>query len=72
MLRKIKNLVYYYKNQQQREIDFLIKIANKTILIQVCESLQQIQTRTRKIKALKEAMSELNLTNGIIVTRHEE
>lgn len=29
-------------------------------------------TRKREVSALQEAMAELNLSSGIIVTRHEE
>ena len=41
------------------------------MLIQVCESLADPQTRKREITALSEAMVELNLGSGTIVTRNE-
>ena len=41
------------------------------MLVQVCESLAEPQTRKREITALSEAMSELGLTTGTIVTRNE-
>lgn len=42
------------------------------LLIQVCESLANPSTRKRELAALEEAMAELDLPTGIIVTRHEE
>lgn len=42
------------------------------MLIQVCESLAGPQTREREITALSEAMVELNLGSGTIVTRNED
>jgi predicted AAA+ superfamily ATPase len=42
------------------------------MLVQVCETLAEPQTRKREIAALTEAMGELNLETGIIVTRNED
>jgi hypothetical protein len=42
------------------------------MLFQVCGSLTEPQTRKRETAALSEAMVELGLKNGIIVTRNEE
>jgi hypothetical protein len=38
----------------------------------VCESLADPQTRKRELSALAEAMAELDLPSGTIVTRGEE
>lgn len=42
------------------------------MLVQVCESMANPQTRKRETMALAEAMDELELEQGIIVTRDEE
>ena len=42
------------------------------MLIQACESLADPQTRKREIAALSEAMAELGLKTGTIVTRNED
>jgi len=41
------------------------------MLIQVCESMAEPQTRKREVTALSEAMAEHGLTSGILVTRNE-
>lgn len=56
-----------------KEVDFLVQTQNRTKrLIQVCESMAHEKTRKREISALNEAMIELGLDSGIIVTRNEE
>jgi hypothetical protein len=42
------------------------------MLIQVCESLAEPQTRKRETATLSEAMAELGLKSGTIVTRSED
>ena len=42
------------------------------MLVQVCESMADPQTRKREITSLAEAMAELKLETGYIVTRNEE
>jgi uncharacterized protein len=69
-LRRLYPEIYYYKTRTRREVDFIIPTASKTrILIQVCESLADTQTRKREIVALSEAMTELKIKTGSIVTR---
>ncbi|MFH0810186.1 MAG: ATP-binding protein, partial [Pseudomonadota bacterium] len=41
------------------------------MLVQVCESLAEPQTRKRETTALSEAMAELGIKTGTIVTRNE-
>ena len=72
-LRRIATSIYYYKTKNGREVDFIIQTPDrKKALIQVCESMAHEQTKKREVLALSEAMSELGLKSGIIVTRHEE
>jgi len=72
-LRRITPDIYYYKTKGGREVDFIIKNADQSrTLIQVCETLAKPETRKRETTALNEAMGELKLNSGILVTRNEE
>ena len=54
-------------------MDFTVQIRNRSrLLIQVCESIAEPQTRKREVTALSEAMAELGLKAGMIVTRNED
>lgn len=72
-LLRISSKIYYYKTKNGREVDFLMQRPDRSkVLIQVCESMANEQTKKREILALSEAMAELNLSSGMIVTRDEE
>ncbi len=72
-LRRLYQEIYYYKTKTGREVDFIVPTSGKTrILIQACESMAESQTRKREIAALSEAMAELGLKAGIIVTRNND
>jgi predicted AAA+ superfamily ATPase len=72
-LRRTYPEIFYYRTQNRREVDFIVSPAKAPKkLFQVCESLIQPKTKKREIKALLEAMIELNLTEGTIVTQREE
>jgi len=71
-LRRLHNEVFYYKTKNGREVDFIVPMRNRSrMLVEVCESLAEPQTRKRKTAALSEAMAELNLKSGTIVTNRE-
>jgi len=72
-LRSLHPNIYYYKTKTGREVDFVVPMRKGArILVQVCDSLAEPQTRKRETAALCEAMAELGLTSGTIVTRHED
>jgi uncharacterized protein len=72
-LRRITPDIFYFKSRNGREVDFLAQRQDRSrMLIQVCESMTDPQTRKREVTSLSEAMTELNLTEGTIVTRGEE
>ncbi len=72
-LRRIHPAIYYYKTKTGREVDFIIPPRRRPrMLVQVCESLAEPQTKKREVAALKEAMAELKLKSGTIVTRSED
>jgi len=72
-LRRITPDIFYYKSRNGREVDFVVQRPGyPRMLVQVCESMAEPQTRKREVAALCEAMAELQLCEGIIVTRNEE
>ena len=72
-LRRITPDICYVKTRSGREVDFIANLEDRSrMLVQACESLADPQTRKREITALAEAMVELNLAAGVIVTRGEE
>lgn len=72
-LRRLYPEIYYYKTKTGREVDFIVPARKRARrLVQVCESLAEPGTRKREIAALNEAMAELGLKSGTIVTRSEE
>ncbi|MCX7114564.1 MAG: ATP-binding protein [Gammaproteobacteria bacterium] len=65
--------VFYYQCARQYEVDFLVRQGTTiTALIQVCESLHQPETRERELRALWMSMDELQLNQGLILTRDYE
>jgi len=70
--RKDKEL-YYWKNQQNEEVDFVIKERLKIKqLVQVCYNIEDYNTKKREIKALLKASRELKCSNLIVITEDEE
>ncbi|MGA2654680.1 MAG: ATP-binding protein [Gammaproteobacteria bacterium] len=70
-LRRRYQEIYYYRTQNNLEVDFLVRVKHKILLIQVCESLSQEKTRQRELTALTTAMTELNIQQGLILTLDE-
>lgn len=72
LLRR-KNEVYYYKTENNLEIDFLIKKGSKIKdLIQVSFDIENPKTRDRELRALKRAMQELKIKQATLITMHHE
>jgi len=72
-LRRRSATIFYYRTQSGKEVDFIVQFGNRArMLIQVCESLVDSNTLKREVSALSEAMLELGLSSGMIITRHEE
>ncbi|MEI6072215.1 MAG: ATP-binding protein [Verrucomicrobiae bacterium] len=71
-LRRVFSQIYYYRTKRGREVDFLVQSEDRTrMLVQVCESLALPQTRVRELLAIEEAMRELKIGEGFLVTRAE-
>jgi uncharacterized protein len=72
-LRRIHPEICYYKTKTGREVDFIVPMrGGARMLVQVCDSLAEPHTRKRETTALGEAMIELGLKTGTIVTRNED
>ncbi len=72
-LRRLTPHIFYYRCKSGREVDFLVQGRDRSRrLVQVCESLADPQTQKRETVALSEAMAELGMQSGTLVTRSEE
>jgi len=72
-LRERTEQIYYYHTKQGWEVDFFIQTPEgKRALFQVCVSLKEKETEERELRALLQAMQELDLEEGTIVTLDEE
>ena len=71
-LRRLYPEIYYFKTKTGREVDFIVPMRGRPrMLVQVCQTLAEPQTRKRETSALSEAMDTLGLKTGFIVTRNE-
>jgi len=65
--------VYYYVLKNSKEIDFLWKYRNEIGLVEVCYSFDNFDVKEDHINKVFDALCELNLGEGLIVTwNHEE
>ncbi|EKD23096.1 MAG: hypothetical protein ACD_83C00059G0003 [uncultured bacterium] len=72
-LKRREEEIYYYRTKNNLEVDFLTREKNQSKeLIQVAWNLDDQATKDREIKSLIQAMTELNLSNGTIVTYSQE
>jgi predicted AAA+ superfamily ATPase len=72
-LRRHHSEIYYYKTKTGREVDFVVPGRDRSrMIVQVCETLIEGQTRKRETLALNEAMAELGQKTGTIVTKNED
>ncbi|HDZ61016.1 MAG TPA: ATP-binding protein [Candidatus Pacearchaeota archaeon] len=71
MDRKIN--IYYWKNQQNEEVDFILKEGAKVKqLIQVCFDIKDIKTKNREIRALLKAGNELKCRNLLVINSYKD
>ncbi len=65
--------IYYYKNPQGYEVDFVVKQGeNINQLIQVCYSVDDLSTKNREIRALIHASEDLKCKNLLVITNDYE
>jgi len=65
--------VFYWKNQQYQEVDFVVKEHIKVKqLIQVCYDIKDLNTKKREIRSLIQASQELKCRNLLVITNDYE
>ncbi|ODS43124.1 MAG: ATPase [Candidatus Altiarchaeales archaeon IMC4] len=65
--------IYYWKDQQHREVDFVIKTGHAVgQLIQVCYEIENPETKERELKSLIKASKELRCNNLLVITEEFE
>ncbi|MEW6220070.1 MAG: ATP-binding protein [Thermodesulfobacteriota bacterium] len=67
-LKRQGQKVNYYRTSTGAEVDFLVQSGGEPRLIQVCHALDRLATANREKKALQQAMKELGLTTGLLLT----
>ena len=61
--------IYYWKDYQQREVDFVVREGLKVReLIQVCYDIEDFSTKNRELKALIKAGKELKCKNLRVIS----
>ena len=72
-LRRRSKEIYYYQTKTGKEVDLLCVEPNgKISLFQVSISLNDQPTKNREVEALQQAMQELNVKSGAIVTLDDD
>jgi hypothetical protein len=70
-LKRRRKNIYYWKDYQHREVDFVVKEGLKASqLIQVCLNIEEEKALKREITALLKASKELNCKNLLIITEN--
>ena len=63
--------VYYWKNVQQEEVDFVVKKGTKVVqLIQVCFDVRNPKAKDREVRALIKASKELKCKDLLVITEN--
>nr|WP_261789132.1 DUF4143 domain-containing protein [Methanosarcina siciliae] len=72
-LRRKYRDIYYWKNEKQKEVDFLVNEKNVlTQAVQVCWDIESEMTRKRETEGLLLAMDSFELNEGLILTEDVE
>ncbi len=72
-LIKKEQEIYYWKNPQQEEVDFVVKDGVKIKqLIQVCFDINNFETKSRELRSLIKAGKELKCKDLLVVTKDYE
>jgi len=71
-LKRKNQEIYYWKNPQHEEVDFVIKRDKVKQLIQVCYDINDHATKKRELRALIKASKELRCNNLLVITDNYE
>lgn len=66
--RHVLEFKFYYWNENNREVDFIMKHGHDYEALQVAYSVNNERTRTREVEGLLDCASRLNLASVMIVT----
>ena len=66
-LKRLQLEVYYFKSATGHELDFVVKRGVALSLIQITWDLNDLETRERELRGLREAMAELHCETGTII-----
>lgn len=68
-LSNAKMEIFYWKNERQEEIDFVVKKETKvTELLQVCWNIDEIGTKKRELRSLVKGLTQFDLNDGLVIT----
>jgi hypothetical protein len=71
-LKRLNLRITYYKTRSDREVDFSVQKGTQLALVQVAWQTFDPETKEREITALVEALKELKLTSGLLLTSEED
>lgn len=72
-LKRRNKDIYYWRDYQHREIDFVIKEGQAVNgLIQVCYNIEDDETKKREVRSLLKGMDEFKLNEGLVITEDYE
>ena len=63
---------HYWKDRAGYEVDFVVGSTRKTQAVQVCYDLSDEDVRKRELRGLSRCMDELEISEGLVITRDEE
>ena len=63
---------HYWKDRAGYEVDFVVGRTRKTLAVQVCYDLSDEDVRKRELRGLSRCMDELEISEGLVITRDEE
>lgn len=69
-LRRKSKEIYYYKTKHDHEVDFYLPYSRQ--LVQVVQNLANLEVFKREISGLQEAMNELRINSGLILTEDQK
>jgi predicted AAA+ superfamily ATPase len=73
LFKKYHGNVYYWKNAQKEEVDFIVKDDFKVNqIIQVCYDISDFSTKEREVRALLKASKELKCKDLMVITEDYE
>ncbi len=71
-LKRKNKEIYYWKNPQHEEVDFVIKDGKVKQLIQVCYNIDDFDVKKRELRGLIKASKELRCKNLLVITGDSE